>query len=35
MCEFFITSNYDEMNCNLVSGVFYNVFVNAYYGCMQ
>jgi hypothetical protein len=21
-CEFFVVSNYDEMNCNLVFGVF-------------
>ncbi len=26
LCDFFIVSNYDEMNCNLVVGVFYNVF---------
>jgi len=24
--EFFVVLEYDEMNCNLVSGVFYNVF---------
>ncbi len=26
VCEFVIVSNYDEMNCNLVFGVCYNVF---------
>jgi len=25
VCEFFVMSDYDEMNCNLASGVFYNV----------
>jgi hypothetical protein len=29
LCEFFIISDYDEMNCNLVSGVFYNVLWSA------
>jgi hypothetical protein len=26
LCEFFVVSDYDEMNCNLVDGVFDNVF---------
>jgi hypothetical protein len=26
LCEFSIVLDYDEMNCNLVFGVFYNVF---------
>jgi len=26
LCEFSIVSKYDEMNCNLVSRVFYNLF---------
>jgi len=26
LCEFFVVSNYDEMNYNVVFGVFYNVF---------
>jgi hypothetical protein len=26
VCEFFIMLDYDEMNCNIVSRVFYNVF---------
>ncbi len=26
LCELFITLTYDEMNCDFVFGVFYNVF---------
>jgi hypothetical protein len=26
LCELFVVSDYDEMNCNLVYGDFYNVF---------
>jgi hypothetical protein len=26
LCEFFVISNYDEMNCNIISTVFYKVF---------
>jgi len=26
LCEFLVVLNYDEMNCNFVFGVFYNVF---------
>jgi hypothetical protein len=26
LCEFCVVLDYDEMNCNLVSGVLYNVF---------
>jgi hypothetical protein len=33
--EFFVVSEYDEMNYNLVSRVFYNVFWNPYFGYMQ
>ncbi len=25
LCEFFVVLDYDEMNCNLICGVFYNV----------
>jgi hypothetical protein len=25
LCEFFVMLNYDEMHCNIVYGVFYNV----------
>ncbi len=28
LCEFFIISKYDEMNYNLASRVFYNVFLS-------
>jgi hypothetical protein len=35
LCELFGVSDYDEMNCNLVSGVFYNVFWSVDSGCMQ
>jgi hypothetical protein len=33
--EFYVVSKYDEMNYNLVFGVFYNVFWSAYFGYMQ
>ncbi len=33
--EFFILSNYDEINYNIVSEVFYNVFWSANSGSMQ
>jgi hypothetical protein len=26
LCEFSVMLDYDEMNCNIVFGVFYNVF---------
>ncbi len=26
LCEFFVILENDEMNCNFVSGVFFNVF---------
>jgi hypothetical protein len=29
LCEFFVISNYDEMNCNFVFKVFYNVLWSA------
>jgi hypothetical protein len=25
-CEFFIVSKFDEINCNIISGILYNVF---------
>jgi hypothetical protein len=28
LCEFFVISYYDEMNCNIVFGVSYNVLWN-------
>jgi hypothetical protein len=28
LCEFSIISKYDEMNCNIVFGVFFNVYWN-------
>jgi len=27
LCEFFVVLKYDEINCNNVFGVFYNVFL--------
>jgi len=35
LCEFSVVLDYDEMNCNLVSRVFLNVFWNENYGYMQ
>ncbi len=35
LCEFSIVSDYDEMNCIIVFGVFYNVFWNVDFGYMQ
>jgi hypothetical protein len=35
LCKFSVVLDYDEMNCNLVSGVFYNVFWNVDSGYMQ
>jgi hypothetical protein len=35
LCEFFIVLDYDEMNYNLVSGVFYNVFSSVDSSYMQ
>jgi len=35
LCEYFEVLDYDEMNCNIVSGVFYNVFWSAIFGYMQ
>jgi hypothetical protein len=26
LCEFLIVSKFDEINCNIIFGVFYNVF---------
>jgi len=28
LCEFSVISKYDEMNCNVASRVFYNVFLS-------
>ncbi len=33
--EFFVVLDYDEMNCNLVSRVLYNVFWSEDFGYMQ
>jgi len=35
LCELFVVSKYDEMNCNIVSEVFYYVFSNANFGYMK
>jgi hypothetical protein len=35
LCEFSIVLDYDEMICNLVFGVFYNVFWSANSSYMQ
>jgi hypothetical protein len=35
LCEFFVMLDYDEMNCNLNSGVFYNIFWSANFGYLQ
>jgi hypothetical protein len=35
LCELFVASAYDEMNCDFVSRVFYNVFWKAYSGKMK
>jgi hypothetical protein len=34
-CEFFVVLEYDEINCNIVFGVFYNVLWNANFGYMK
>jgi hypothetical protein len=35
LCENFVISKYDEMNCNIVFGVFYNVLWSANFGYMK
>ncbi len=35
LCEFSMVLNYDEMNCKIVSGVFYNVLWSVDFGYMQ
>jgi hypothetical protein len=35
LCEFFVILECDEMNCDLVSGFFYNVFWNVDFGYME
>jgi hypothetical protein len=35
LCEFVVVLEYDEMNCNFVSGVFYNVFWGADFDYMK
>jgi hypothetical protein len=35
LCEFSVVSKYDEMNCNVVVGVFYNVFWNIGFDYMK
>jgi hypothetical protein len=32
LCGFLVVLNYDEMNCNLIYGIFYNVFWSANFG---
>ncbi len=34
LCEFFVVLDYDEMNCDCVFEVFYNVFWSADFGYM-
>jgi hypothetical protein len=35
LCEFFVVLEYDEMNYNLVFGVFYYVSWSTYFGYMK
>jgi hypothetical protein len=35
LCEFAIVSEYDEMNCSFVFGIFYNVFWSVDVGYMK
>jgi hypothetical protein len=35
LCEFFVVLDYDEMNCNIVSRVFYNVLSSVNSSYMQ
>jgi hypothetical protein len=35
LCEIFVMLHYDEMNYNLVFGVFYDVFWSVNYGYIQ
>jgi len=35
LCKFYVISKYDEMNCNIVFGIFYNVLWSAYFGYMK
>jgi hypothetical protein len=35
LCEFSIVLGYDEMNCNIIFGIFYNVFWSENFGYMQ
>jgi hypothetical protein len=33
--EFYVVLDYDEMNCNIIFGVFYNLFWSVNFGFMQ
>jgi len=35
LCEFYVMLDDDEMNCNIVFGVLYNVFQSANSGYME
>jgi hypothetical protein len=35
LCEFFVVLKYDEMNCNFVSGIFYDVLWSVDFGYMK
>jgi hypothetical protein len=35
LSEFYVVSKHDEMNCDIVFGVFYNVFLGENFGYMQ
>jgi hypothetical protein len=35
LCEFFVVSEDDEMNYDIVFAIFYNVFLGANFGYMQ
>jgi hypothetical protein len=35
LCEFVVVLEYDEMNCNFVYGVLYNVFWGVDFGYMK
>jgi len=35
LCEFFVVLEYDEMNCNIVFRVFYNVLWSVEFGSMK
>jgi hypothetical protein len=35
LCELFVVTNYDEMNCDFVFGFFYNVLQKTYSSYMK